>query len=370
MKKAKILVIIGTRPELIKLAVLIKLFEQSSWVDLKVLITAQHRDLLDQMLEAHGISCNIDLNIMQENQDLTSLTGNLFLKMGKVIKEISPDIIFAQGDTTTVMVASVIAFYMNIKFAHIEAGLRSYDFQHPFPEEFNRVTTGLIADFHFVPTEQDKANLIKDKIEENKIFVVGNTVIDNLLKTSEEDVDVNIDTHENKKLILVTLHRRENFGKPLENICRAICEVVNENQDTYVIYPVHPNPNVQNIVKQTLQNQDRIILCNPLNYKEFVSLMKRSYLIITDSGGIQEEAPALGKPVLITRNKTERTEAVKEGVSKLIGTDYYQIKKELLKLLKDQKEYKKMSVVKHIYGDGKASKRIHSIIYDYYSNKI
>jgi UDP-N-acetylglucosamine 2-epimerase (non-hydrolysing) len=365
-KKVKILFIIGTRPELIKLAVLIKLLKQQAWTEVTVLITAQHRELLDQMLSLHGIKADIDLNIMQENQDLSTLTGNLFIKTNALIREINPDIIFAQGDTTTVMVASMVAFYTRIKFAHIEAGLRSHDLCNPFPEELNRVITGLTADFHFVPTAQDKLNLLDNKVSKKKIFIVGNTVIDNLLETSKKDIDICLNIPKNKKIILVTLHRRENFGEPLKNICSAICDIVKEFQDICVIYPVHPNPNVSSVVKDIMQDQDRIILCDPLDYQQFIALMQKSYFILTDSGGVQEEAPVFGKPVLVTRDKTERMESIKAGLSKLIGVDYSNVKKEIKNLLENNGNYQSMSKKSFLYGDGKASQRIMKTIKEHF----
>jgi len=357
-KKSKILFIIGTRPEILKLAILIKLLKKTSWAEVVVLVTAQHRELLDQMLSLHNITPDLDLNIMQDNQDLSTLTGKLFIALSDKINQIKPEIIIAQGDTTTVMVASMVAFYKHITFAHVEAGLRSHDLRYPFPEEVNRTITGIVADLHFAPTESDKTNLMRSGVPENKIFVVGNTIIDNLLEISRNNIKCSLDMPDSKKIILVTLHRRENFGVPLENICKAISEIATEHKDVCFVYPVHPNPNVRSVVQEHLGNNKRIMLCNPLDYQEFVSLMTRCHFILSDSGGIQEEAPALGKPVLVTRTTTERMETVDLGTSRLIGTEYASVKQELQNLLLDEDLYASMSRVISPYGDGTASTQI------------
>jgi UDP-N-acetylglucosamine 2-epimerase (non-hydrolysing) len=366
MNKKSILCIIGTRPEAIKMAPVIWALQKEAWINLRVLASAQHRELLDQMLSLLEIKVDRDLDIMKPNQALPELTSRLMTEMDKVFVEEKPDLIIAQGDTTTVFVASLTSFYHQIPFAHVEAGLRTHDLYNPFPEEANRILAGQLASLHFAPTLTSKNALLKENIPENKIYLTGNTVIDTLLAMIEKKLTHDFNLDKNKKLILVTAHRRENFGKPFLDICRAIKTIADEFQDVQILYPVHPNPNVSKIANKELGNHPRIILSQPLDYMPFIALMKECYCILTDSGGIQEEAPALGKPVLVLRNETERPEAVEAGVVKLVGTDFGNIVKETKELLTNQNYYASMSKGISPYGDGKASQRIVKILKDYF----
>jgi len=365
----KILFIFGTRPEAIKLAPLIKEFKNSHGFNVKVCVTAQHRKMLDQVLKFFHIEPHYDLNLMKPNQSLFELTANLIKKLEVVLNNFKPDLVLVQGDTTTAFIGALASFYTKTKIAHIEAGLRSNNKYSPFPEEINRTLIGKLADYHFAPTEQAKKNLIKEGIK-NNIWVVGNTGIDalflglNIIKSQGEEkyyryfnfIDFS------KKIILVTGHRRESFGKPFKNICLALKEIADSFDDIEIVYPVHLNPNVRRPVNEILKGHKRIHLIEPLEYPYFIWLMSKSYLILTDSGGVQEEAPSLGKPVLVMREVTERIEGLKAGVAKLIGTNKEKIVTEVTKILKDQKEYNKMAKAINPYGDGKASKRILKIL--------
>ncbi|WP_456480616.1 non-hydrolyzing UDP-N-acetylglucosamine 2-epimerase [Nautilia sp.] len=365
----KILFIFGTRPEAIKLAPLIYQFKQQKGFEVSVCITAQHREMLDQVLSFFKIKSDYDLNIMKPNQSLFTLSSDLIKMLEKVLEDCNPDIVFVQGDTTTAFFSALASFYKKIKVAHVEAGLRSQNKYSPFPEEVNRVLIGHIADYHFAPTEQSKQNLLNEGIAKN-VWVVGNTVIDALflglkiIKNHGEDVYFNffdfIDF--SKKIILVTGHRRENFGKPFEEICFALKEIADLNDDVEIVYPVHLNPNVREPVKKIIGTHPKIKLIEPLNYPYFIWLMSKSYLILTDSGGIQEEAPSLGKPVLVLREVTERKEGIKAGTSKLVGTKKGNIVKETLKLLNDSQQYQNMTKAVNPYGDGKTSYRILEIL--------
>ena len=354
----KVLCIIGTRPEAIKMAPVILGMKKDPDFDVKVLATAQHRELLDQVLSLFNIIPDFDLNVMRSNQSLPDLTARLVTSLDKCLEEINPDIVLAQGDTTTVMVSALAAFYRKIPFGHVEAGLRTGDVQNPFPEEMNRVVASHLAQWHFAPTQSTVDNLLKEGIASSKIFKTGNTVIDALYKVIDAPNLKQPIIPAGKKMILVTAHRRENFGQPFENICKAILALAKKYSDTCFFYPVHPNPNIKSVVDGLLGGHDQIILSEPLEYLQFVAAMKESYFIMSDSGGVQEEAPALGKPVLVLRNETERPEAVEEGCVKLVGTDYYKIIHEASALLDDEDYFKSMAKGVSPYGDGQATARI------------
>tara|TARA_Y100001935_G_C17310122_1_gene515295 strand:+ start:2880 stop:4007 length:1128 start_codon:yes stop_codon:yes gene_type:complete len=365
----KVLFIFGTRPEAIKMAPVIKVFKKkSNYFKTYVAVTAQHREMLDQVLNLFDIKPDFDLNLMSQNQSLESLTSKILIGSSKIYKEIRPDLIFVQGDTTTTFAAALAAFYNKIKVGHIEAGLRTNLMFNPFPEEINRRMTSSLSSFHFPPTDKSEKNLLKEGINSQKVLITGNTVIDALLIVSEK-IEKESDYFEKffsknyrikfdqKKIVLVTGHRRESFGQGFESICNAIKKIAITN-DIEIIYPVHLNPNVQEPVKKILMNIDNIHLIPPLDYAPFVFLMKKSYLILTDSGGIQEEAPSLGKPVLIMRNSTERLEGIKSGTGKLVGTESESILSEVQLLLDNIKIYNKMSKSNNPYGDGSASIKI------------
>lgn len=367
----KVLLVFGTRPEAIKMAPLVKAFENESSIESKVCVTAQHREMLDQVLEMFDIKPHYDLNLMKPGQDLYDITANVLLGMKSVLEEFKPDVILVHGDTTTTSSASLAAFYQKIEVGHVEAGLRTGDIYSPFPEEVNRQITGILANYHFAPTTTSQNNLLKENKDPKNIIVTGNTVIDALflaldkIETNEELKDKIINSinsqyklTENKKIILVTGHRRENFGQGFINICEALKEIAINNPDIDIVYPVHLNPNVQKPVKETLSNTPNVYLIDPLQYESFIYMMNKSYFIITDSGGVQEEAPSLGKPVLVMRDTTERPEAVEAGTVKLVGTNKETIIKEAQKLLDDHNEYNKMSKAHNPYGDGKACERI------------
>ena len=369
MKNKSILFIFGTRPEAIKLAPLIRECRNSpAALDVHVCVTAQHREMLDQVLRFFEITPDHDLDIMKAGQTLFEVTTESLTGLQHVIQSIAPDWIVVQGDTTTVFTAALASYYSRIKVAHVEAGLRSFNKYAPFPEEMNRVMTSHLADFHFCPTEKARANLLKEGIRGEGIAVVGNTVIDALLygvgKVKHFTADsfgkafegVDYD-HFSKKIILVTGHRRENFGKPFENICGALKDLA-ARDDVVIVYPVHLNPNVRKPVFDLLRGIGNIHLIEPLDYPAFIWLMEKSYLILTDSGGVQEEAPSLGKPVLVMREVTERMEGVDAGTAKLVGTDRERIVREAGMLLDDPARYAAMASRKNPYGDGKSSQRI------------
>jgi len=362
MKKKCVLCVVGTRPEAIKMAPVIHLLMKQPWADVKVLATAQHREMLDQILSIFNIAPDYDLDIMQEDQKLTKLTARLLVALGDVLEEITPDIVLAQGDTTTVMTTSIACFYRKIPFGHVEAGLRTGDIWYPFPEEMNRVVAGHLSTLHFAPTIGAKENLLRENISEASIYVTGNTVIDALLQTAKRNFEIGVKLDDSKRLILVTSHRRENFGAPMQESFTALRDLVERNEDIEILYPVHPNPNVLKPAREILGRHPRIHLVHPLGYAQFVQAMKRAYLIISDSGGVQEEAPALGKPVLVLRDETERPEAVEAGVVRMVGTKRELIISESERLLKDKNYYKSMAKGISPYGDGKASKRIVSIL--------
>tara|TARA_R110002072_G_scaffold7503_2_gene40401 strand:- start:139572 stop:140696 length:1125 start_codon:yes stop_codon:yes gene_type:complete len=366
--KKKNLIVFGTRPEAIKMAPLVKAFLNEDCFDTKVCVTAQHREMLDQVLDFFEITPDYDLDVMKPNQNLYSLTATIIEGMKPVLEEVQPDYVYVHGDTTTSMAVGIAGFYAGAKVCHVEAGLRTYDRQYPFPEEFNRQLTGRIADYHFAPTKGSKENLLQERTDEKSILVTGNTVIDALLfgidkvtSTGYSDAEIDMLTSKvdlSKKIILVTGHRRENHGEGLMNICTALKNVAEAYPNTQIIYPVHLNPNVKGPVHELLAGVTNILLVPPLAYPAFIWLMEKSYLIITDSGGIQEEAPSLGKPVLVTRTTTERPEAVAEGTVLLVGTDIEEITSKTKQLLDDETYYASMSELHNPYGDGKSVARI------------
>lgn len=365
--------IFGTRPEAIKMAPLVKKLEQNNKIESVVCVTAQHREMLDQVMNIFDIAPNFDLNIMKNRQTLTTITSNALNGLDDVIKQVLPDIVLVHGDTSTTFAGALAAFYNKVDVGHVEAGLRTFDNYSPFPEEMNRKLTGGIAKLHFVPTENNKKNLNREGITEG-VYVTGNTVIDALTYTVRDeyifknDVLKNIDFSKGR-FILLTAHRRENLGAPLINICNAVNKLVQGNEDISIIYPVHLNPAVQETVKSTISNTERVHLIEPIDVEDMHNLMNKSYMIMTDSGGIQEEAPALGKPVLVLRTETERPEAVDAGTVKVIGIDSDKIYEEASILLNDLNAYEKMVQSVNPYGDGKASERIVEAIIEAYSKK-
>lgn len=362
MSKIKIICAVGTRPEAIKMAPVILALKQQPWAEVRVLATAQHRGLLDQVLAFFDIAPDIDLDIMRPNQALTTLTARLLLELDAVLLAEKPDVLLAQGDTTTVMTAALACFYHRIPFGHVEAGLRTWDMQNPFPEEANRVIAGRLARWHFAPTEGSRQNLLREGAPDSDIIVTGNTVIDALLMTAERELELGIALDPAKRLVLITSHRRENFGAPFREICRAVRTLAERNPDVQFLYPVHPNPNVKDVAHEVLGASGNIHLCEPLDYAPFVAAMQRSYLIISDSGGVQEEAPALGKPVLVLRDETERPEAVEQGVVKLVGPNYERIVAEAQHLLDDEAAYAAMARGISPYGDGHGAERIVEVL--------
>ena len=360
----KILSVFGTRPEVIKIAPAIKeLCKHPDKFICCTCITAQHRQMVDQLLKLFEIKPNYDLNIMKENQSLEYVTVTVLAQIGEIIRKERPDYLLVQGDTTTSMAASLAAFYQKVKIIHLEAGLRTWNKLHPYPEEINRIIIDSMSDLCFAHTEQAKQNLLREGVALDKIEVTGNTVIDSLLGIAATDIDTRNSPLENipfnKKIILVTAHRRENFGQPLINICNAIKEIaLRYSSSVQIVYPVHPNPNVQKPVCSILKGIINVSLIEPLDYKYFVHLMRHSCLILTDSGGLQEEAPSLGKPVLVLRQVTERPEAVETGTAEVVGTQSRAIVEATVKLLENKEKYERMVQATNPYGDGKASKRI------------
>jgi len=354
----KVCCVVGTRPEAIKMAPVILELRRHAAYQVCVLATAQHRQMLDQVFQAFNIRADIDLDIMQPNQSLATLTGRLMLALDQVLLAEKPDLVLAQGDTTTVMTMALACFYHRIPFGHVEAGLRTGDMSNPFPEEMNRVVASKLTRWHFAPTEGARQNLLREGVADSAIVVTGNTVIDALLGAVKHTpaLDPRIDPH--KRLILLTAHRRENFGQPFENVCRAVLRLLDQNESIQLLYPVHPNPQVRDTAYRWLGQHPRAILCDPLDYLPFVAAMKQAYLILTDSGGVQEEAPALGKPVLVLRTETERPEAVAEGVVRLVGTQEAEIVRQAQALLDDPLAYQAMARGVSPYGDGLAAQRI------------
>ena len=363
----KVLSVFGTRPEAIKMAPLVKKLKETDGIESVLCVTAQHREMLDQVLELFDLVPDYDLNIMKPNQTISMITTNVLLGLDEIFEKEKPDIVLVHGDTTTTFAAALSAFYHQASVGHVEAGLRTYDKYSPFPEEINRVLTGHIADIHFAPTERNRENLLREGIGEEKIFITGNTVIDALLEVAgkpyefEDETLKNLD-FENKRVITVTCHRRENLGENMENIFGAIRQIGDEFDDVEIVYPVHMNPKVREIAGRILDGADNIHLIEPLQYQPFVNLQARSYLIITDSGGMQEEAPSLGKPVLVVRKETERPEAVAAGTVKLAGVDRDTIYKMTKELLTDKVAYDKMAHAANPYGDGHACEKIIEIL--------
>ncbi len=369
----KILIVFGTRPEAIKMAPVVNVLKND--FEVTVCVTAQHREMLDQVLEVFAIKPDLDLDIMQPGQDLFDITSKILIAMKNIISEKKPDLILVHGDTTTAMTGALAAFYSGIRIGHVEAGLRTNNINSPFPEEFNRQTISKLANFHFAPTDLSKKNLLNEGVNEKNIYITGNTVIDALFfaqnKTKDPSVSEDLlrklpfikDFDEKKeKLILITGHRRENFGKGFMNICEALRNVSIRHNNVHFVYPVHLNPNVQEPVNEMLGGLENIHLISPLDYLPFVKLMELSYFILTDSGGIQEEAPSLGKPVLVMREETERPEAVKAGTVKIVGTKNENIYSHVDKLLTNPSSYQEMSEAHNPYGDGKSSSRILSAL--------
>ena len=365
--KKKALCAVGTRPEAIKMAPVILGLQKQSWANVRVLATAQHRHMLDQVLQFFEITPDIDLNIMQANQQLSKLTARLLLNIDDVLIAEKPDVVLAQGDTTTVMTVALACFYNRIPFGHVEAGLRTWDMQYPFPEEANRVIAGRLARWHFSPTQRSRQNLLREGVSDSNITVTGNTVIDALFMAVSKNPKLPIDFNPGQRLILVTAHRRENFGEPFRNVCLALRTLAQRNTDVQFLYPVHPNPNVLNVAQEMLGGIENIFLCAPLDYAPFIAAMIRSHIILTDSGGVQEEAPALGKPVLVLRDETERPEAVEEGVVKLVGPNYQRIVEETQRLLDDEFAYRAMARGVSPYGDGHAAERIVGVLQGHFA---
>ena len=363
----KIMFVFGTRPEAIKMAPLIlEALKQKDKFEVKVVVTGQHREMLNEVLEIFKIIPDYDLKIMKKDQTIIDISVSVLKEMDKIIKIENPNIIFVHGDTSTALNTAMAAFYNQIEIAHVEAGLRSYDMYSPFPEEMNRKLISSLATYHFAPTEGNKQNLLKENIKEN-VFVTGNTVIDALFSVIKEkyifeDKILNDIDFEKKEVILLTCHRRENLGKRMKNIFEALLKIVNENKNIEVIFPMHKNPKVRKIANEIMGKNNQIHLIEPLKYVSFVNLMKKVKLILTDSGGIQEEAPALGKPVFVLRTETERPEALEAGTIKLIGVEKNKITKEIEEILKNNEQYNLMSQAKNPYGDGNSSKKILKII--------
>lgn len=369
MKKIKVMTVFGTRPEAIKMAPLVlELQKQSQRFEAITTVSAQHREMLDQVLDIFHIKPDYDLNIMHARQTLTDITSNVLINLDKILKEAKPDIVLVHGDTTTTFSASVAAFYNQIPIGHVEAGLRTWEKYSPYPEEMNRQMTDAMTDLYFAPTTQSKANLLKENHKEDNIYITGNTAIDALKQTVDKGYhhDILDKVSPDNKLILLTMHRRENQGEPMRRVFKVIREVVESREDVEVIYPVHLSPAVQEAAKEILGNTERIHLISPLDVVDFHNLAARSYFIMTDSGGVQEEAPSLGKPVLVLRDTTERPEGVEAGTLKLVGTESEKVKKEMEELLDNDAEYQRMAQAKNPYGDGKASERILDAIAYYF----
>lgn len=363
MKRLKMMTIFGTRPEAIKMAPLINKMQERDEIESIVCITAQHREMLDSVLKQFKIEPDYDLDIMKHGQTITDITTRVLQGIESVLKESKPDMVLVHGDTTTTFVAALAGFYQKIPIGHVEAGLRSGNMSSPYPEEMNRKLTSSLANMHFAPTVENFNNLVKEGISKEKIFITGNTVIDALLQTIEEEyVFKNLCLNEidfiNKKIIVMTVHRRENWGQPMEDIFSAVNEIVAQNRDVEIVYPVHLNPKIKELANKFLGNNKQIHLIDPLDYKPFANLLNKAYLILTDSGGIQEEAPALKKPILVVRDETERPEAVEAGTVKVIGIKKLDIVNEMQLLINDENSYKQMSRAINPYGDGTASEKI------------
>ena len=357
------MVVFGTRPEAIKMCPLVNELKSRENIITKVCVTGQHRQMLDQVLEAFSVEPNYDLSIMKDKQTLFDITTNILNRIREVLETEKPDVVLVHGDTSTTFVTALACYYLQIPVGHVEAGLRTYNIYSPYPEEFNREAVGIISQYNFAPTEVSKDNLLREGKRPETIFVTGNTVIDALKTTVRDDYsNPELDWAADSRLILLTAHRRENLGEPMHSMFRAIRRIVDETPDVKVIYPIHMNPLVRKAADEELGNSDRIRLIEPLDVLDFHNFMSRSYLILTDSGGIQEEAPSLGKPVLVMRDTTERPEGIAAGTLKLVGTDEEVIYSEFKKLLTDKEEYEKMSKASNPYGDGFACKRIADVL--------
>lgn len=371
MNKIKVMAVFGTRPEAIKMAPLVLKLKKDDRFEEITVVSAQHREMLDQVLDIFKIKPDYDFNIMHKNQTLEDITSKVMLDMAKVIKKEQPDIVLVHGDTTTSFAAGLATFYEQTKLGHVEAGLRTWNKYSPFPEEMNRQMTDDLTDIYFAPTELSKQNLIKENHPADNIYVTGNTAIDALEQTVKEDYhhDVLDEINPNSKIILVTMHRRENQGEPMRRVFKVMKQVVDSHKDVEIIYPVHLSPRVQKVAKEVLSDDPRIHLIKPLDVVDFHNLAKKSYFIMTDSGGVQEEAPSLGKPVLVLRDTTERPEGVAAGTLKLVGTEVDKVRIEMIRLLEDETAYTEMANAKNPYGDGKASERIMDAIAYYFDKK-
>lgn len=359
----KIMIVFGTRPEAIKMCPLVNELKKTDGIQTVVCVTGQHREMLKQVLDIFSVTADYDLSIMKENQTLFEITIQILTKIKKVLEKESPDIVLVHGDTTTTFAAALACFYLKIEVGHVEAGLRTNNLYSPFPEEFNRTAVGIISKYNFAPTEWAKANLLREGKKADSIYVTGNTVIDALKTTVKKEYQSkDLDWAKGSKLILLTAHRRENLGEPMHRMFRAVRRIVDENANCKVLYPIHLNPIVRKIAKEELEGCDRIRLIEPLDVLDFHNYMARSYFILTDSGGIQEEAPALGKPVLVMRDTTERPEGVEAGTLKLVGTEEQKIYEECDKLLNQKAYYDSMAKATNPYGDGRACKRIVKIL--------
>jgi len=376
-KKFKVMTVFGTRPEAIKMAPVVKALQEQERLDCCVVLTAQHREMLDQVVRLFQIKPDYDLDLMKHGQTLAQLTSGVMEGLSKILLQEKPDMVLVQGDTTTTFISGLAAFYQKIPVGHVEAGLRTGNKYSPWPEEINRKLTGSLADLHFAPTPTSAENLLREGIQAQRIFVTGNTVIDALLATVQRDYQFAdpelaeiLKENRDKRLILMTTHRRENWGEPMRQIYQALHTVLEEFSDTYVIFPVHKNPMVRQVVNEILGKNERVFLVEPLDYEPFVNLMAKAYLILSDSGGIQEEAPSLGKPVLVVRDTTERPEAVEAGTVLLVGTKYDSVVGNLRKLLTDKGMYNKMAKTANPFGDGTASRKITELVLRYLDNDL
>ncbi len=362
----KVMLVFGTRPEAIKMCPLVNELKQHDTIETVVCVTGQHKEMLDQVLDVFRVVPDYNLGIMKANQTLFTITTSILEKIQPVLEEEKPDIVLVHGDTTTTFATALAAFYMGIKVGHVEAGLRTYNLQSPYPEEFNRQATSIVADYNFAPTQVSKENLQKEG--RTNIFVTGNTVIDALKTTVQEDYDHPIlEWAKGSKLIMLTAHRRENLGEPMEHMFRAVNRILEEFEDVKVVYPIHKNPKVRELASKIFGENERMKIIEPLEVIDFHNFMNQSYMILTDSGGVQEEAPSLGKPVLVLRDTTERPEGVKAGTLKLVGTEVDKVRESMLELLENKEAYDKMANAKNPYGDGHASDRIMNAIYYYFN---
>jgi UDP-N-acetylglucosamine 2-epimerase (non-hydrolysing) len=362
VNKLDVAVVFGTRPEAVKMAPLVHALRASRYLRPVVIVTAQHRDLLDQMLDIFDIVPDYDLDLMRPNQGLSELTSWLTLSLDDVLKKTKPAAMLVQGDTTSVLAASLVAFYHRIPVGHVEAGLRTGNMANPFPEEMNRVLTARLADWHFAPTQSAMNNLLDEGVAADSVFLTGNTVIDALLDARKKPQAAPRSVTPGRRMVLVTTHRRENFGEPLARICLAVGQLLDANPDLDVVFPVHPNPNVSAVVHSVLADHPRVTLCAPLDYLSFIGAMEAAYFVMSDSGGVQEEAPALGKPVLVLREETERAEAISFGVAELVGTETSRIVQRAQNLLSSKEDYRQMATGASPFGDGHAAQRIVAIL--------